>query len=86
MIRYKITQSKLIFNYSHDISQVLQVLNEFNRLWVVPFHCMKNPPVLDDVLLLTFLWRVTTSFSVEDCSKHMAALNEVRNQHFSIKH
>ena len=24
----------------------------FNSLWVIPFHCIKNRPVLDDVLLL----------------------------------
>ena len=49
VIRYNITQNKLIFKYSHYISQRFQV---FNSLWVIPFHCMKNPPVLNDVLLL----------------------------------
>ena len=49
VIRYNITQNKLIFKYSHKISQRIQV---FNSLWAVPFHCMKNPPVLNDVLLL----------------------------------
>ena len=36
----------LIFKYSHNIFQRIQEFNEFNSLWVVPFHCMKNPPVL----------------------------------------
>ena len=62
MIRYNITQNTLIVKYSHNMSQRIQVFNKFNSLSVIPFHCMKNPPVLDDVLLLTFLWRAPQAF------------------------